>query len=265
MMKIPHFLLAVLILAPSSCAGADDRSGKEDNPAYAWHDSMLAAMGGEQAWKEARYISFRWQVLRHGEVVSDRAHYWDRWDGRYRLETRIRANSQMQADQSLVALFDVDTREGRAWVDGQPYTNEMGDQLVERAHAMFINDTYWLLMPYKWRDPGVTVEYLGPEVDDDGEWRVFHLSFDDVGLTPGDQYWVYVSAQPPHLVGKWQYHLEGRESKGPVIYWKNWRGFGPIQLATTREVSDGSFSIQFSDIEVSDRPPAAIFEPPTTN
>jgi hypothetical protein len=44
-------------------------------------------------------------------------------------------------------------------------------------------------MPYKLRDPGVILTYDGlrPERQ---RWTV-RLSFDGVGLTPKDKYWVY--------------------------------------------------------------------------
>ena len=31
------------------------------------------------------------------------------------------------------------------------------------AYAIWVNDTYWLLMPYKMKDPGVTLAYDGEE------------------------------------------------------------------------------------------------------
>lgn len=247
-------------LAAHACSSSESaRDTATTNPAYAWHDSVMAELGGEQGWARARYIKFRWNVFRGEELVSNRLHHWDRYDGRYRLETTLPEGS------SLLALFNVNSREGTAWLDGTPVSGAAGDSLVERAHAMFINDSYWLLMPYKWRDPGVRLESLGPRSDEDGSWQVFHLSFEDVGLTPGDQYWVYVSADPPHLVRKWQYHLQGREGKGPFIKWKDWQQFGPIKLATERESVNRDFRIEFKDVEVARRVPRRVFAPPTAN
>lgn len=263
MRKLLHPILFLSALVLLSCIGDQGEPAGEANLAYAWHDSVMAAMGGEKAWNRARYLTFRWNVIREGEVVSQRVHHWDRWGGKYRLETEIGGSETMGSDASLVALFDVETGEGQAWLDGRLYSDQMGAALVERAYSMFINDTYWLLMPYKWRDPGVNVEYLGQETDEDGTFHVVHLSFDQVGLTPGDQYWVYIPDELPHLVRKWQYHLQDQEEKGPVIYWRNWQDFGPIKLATLREPGDGGFQIEFTEIEVSRDVPEGVFEPPS--
>lgn len=260
MIQTRHLLFS-LVAAVAACAGGADEEAA--NPAFAWHDSVMAAMGGEDAWEHTRFLAFRWNVYRNGELVSDRKHHWDRYRGDYRLETTMRGSPE-EAERSLTVLFNVNTREGQAFVGGQPADEALNDSLVERAYGMFINDSYWLLMPYKWRDPGVNLEHVGAESDEDGGWQVFHLSFEEVGLTPGDQYWVYVSADPPHLVGKWRYHLQSMEERGPFIYWRNWQRFGGIMLATLREGEGDDFRIEFTDIEASRRTPDGVFQPPTT-
>ncbi len=245
--------LLVAVVVSVGCS----RSPEAEGPAYAWHDSVLAAMGGQDAWEETRYISFRWNVVREGQVISDRLHHWDRWNGRYRLETTVDGDS-------LLALLDVESRDGRVWLAGQEVTGARADSLVERAYAMFINDSYWLLMPYKWRDPGVNLEYLGEETHDDGTWQVLHLSFGDVGLTPGDQYWAYVDDRAPHLMRKWQYHLQGQDSKGVVFHWENWQETDAgIRIATERVPAEGNVRIRFPEVATSRDVPDELFEPPT--
>lgn len=229
-------------------------SGPAPGPARAWHDSVMQAMGGQEAWEKVRYLQFRWNVFRNGEIVSDRRHHWDRYTGDYRIET------VMPDGDSLRVLFNVETREGRAWVGGRQVSDARADSLIDRGHAMFINDSYWLLMPYKWSDPGVNLEYLGTETHEDGTWRVLHLSFEDVGRTPGDRYWAYVDDDPPHLMRKWQYHLQSQDEKGAMIRWEDWQEFGPIKLATRRvPAEDGGFRIEFHEIRVSTEVPEGVF------
>ena len=259
-MKTARCVLASLAFAAVACGG--DTGQTTSNPAYAWHDSVMAALGGEDAWERTRYLKFRWNVYRDGALVSDRVHHWDRYDGDYRLDLMVGGGGAHGAEHPVTVLFDVDTREGRAFMGGEPMDAAMADSLVERAYGMFINDSYWLLMPYKWRDPGVNLEHVGAESDDDGDWQVFHLSFDSVGLTPGDQYWVYVSDDPPHLVGKWRYHLQSMDEVGPFIYWRDWQEFGDIMLATQREPASPGFRIEFTEIEASRSVPEGVFEPP---
>lgn len=258
MSKARHPLISLVLLGAAACAG--ETGDEASNPAYAWHDSVMAALGGERAWERTRYLKFRWNVYRDGALVSDRTHHWDRFDGDYRLDMMVGGSD---AQHPVTVLFNVNTRDGAAYMGAERVDDAMADSLVERAYAMFINDSYWLLMPYKWRDPGVRLEYLGPESDEDGDWQVFHLSFEGVGLTPGDQYWVYVSDDAPHLVGKWRYHLQSMDERGSFIYWRNWQPFGDIMLATLREGSTGGFRIEFKEIEASRSVPDGVFEPPS--
>ena len=47
-----------------------------------------------------------------------------------------------------------------------------------------MNDAYWLLMPYKMRDPGVVLTLAGAEKKGEDAWDKVLLTFEGVGLTP---------------------------------------------------------------------------------
>ena len=51
-------------------------------------ERLLDSLGGREAWDATRFVAFHWIVGRDGEVLRDRSHAWDRFDGRYRLEYR---------------------------------------------------------------------------------------------------------------------------------------------------------------------------------
>ena len=201
MRRIPLLLLAAYAPIAAACAPPEPEA---EGPAYAWHDSVMAAVGGKKAWERARYIQFRWNLVRDGQLLGARMHYWDRRDGRYRVEVATGSSrSYMRSNQSVVVIFDLNTKEGRVWIDRQEFAGSMGAKMVEDAYSWFTDDSFMLLMPYLWRDPGVSLEYLHEDSDEQGSYQVVRLSFDDAGLKPGDQYWVYVDATAPHLVRKW--------------------------------------------------------------
>jgi hypothetical protein len=253
-------LLAACAPIAVACSAPEPEA---EGPAYAWHDSVMAATGGKKAWERARYIQFRWNLVRDGQIVGDRMHYWDRRDGRYRVEVATGpSRSVMRSNQSVVVIFDLETKEGRVWIDGQEFAGSMGATMVEDAFSWFADDSFALLMPFLWRDPGVNLEHLGADSDEAGNYQVVRLSFDDSGLQPGSQYWVYVDAASPHLVRKWQHQLQGREDKSTFFRWEQWQQFGDVMLATERNPVDGSYSVRFTDVQVSTRVPAGIFEPP---
>ncbi len=133
---------------------------------------------------------------------------------------------------------------------------------MKNAYAAWINDTYWLLAPYKLRDPGVTLAHAGQETVDGVAYDKLHLSFEGVGLTPGDQYWMYVHPETG-LVDRWAYVLEGQEPPPTAWEWQGWERYGPgIMLADQRVQPEGGRELPLAPISVPDELPDPVFESP---
>src|SRR5690606_15391957 len=93
---------------------------------------------------------------------------------------------------------------------------------METARGRTINDTYWLLAPFKLFDPGVTRTYVPDSSDADTD--VIRLSFDGVGLTPGDQYWLFIDKATGRLT-RWTLVLESNPT--PRSY--DWTAYQTLQ------------------------------------
>src|SRR5512145_725526 len=104
-----------LVLATSAAAWAQ---GTSELQATMVVDGMMDAMGGPTAMEKTRYLRFDWVVERDGKQVAHVRHLWDRYDGRYRVEWETREKHK------VVALFNVNTKEGKATVDGKPVEGE---------------------------------------------------------------------------------------------------------------------------------------------
>lgn len=207
-------------------------------------------------WEKARFIAFTFNVEREGKIAASYAHRWDRYTGDY----RVSGKDQQGAD--FVVLFNVNTKEGKAWKNGEPVADAA--EMLRRGYARFINDTYWLLMPLKAMDPGVHREYAGERTDSCGRtYDVVKLSFDQgVGLTPGDVYWMWVNRETG-LVDEWHMKLQSakpEEAPGEVVF-RDWRRFGGILLSTRREYRNRPFAIVLGDISVSQSVPPGAFQP----
>jgi hypothetical protein len=198
------------------------------------------AMGGAEHWADVRYLRFDWAVERDGAEAARARHLWDRHRNRYRVEWRTREG------QAMLALFDVGTRAGRVWVDGVEASGDDAKKQLERAYGRFVNDTYWLLMPWKLRDPGVHVAMAGEHPADGKMYDMLHVHFDQVGLTPGDQYWAFVDRQSG-LMDRWAYFLEGdhKEKGEPSLekatawMWSDWQKVGGVMLSRDRRMVGG--------------------------
>lgn len=233
----------------STAAAPAPQQGTADPAAAAVAARVLEAMGGEAAWSEARFLRFGF--------AGRRQHAWDRWTGLHRVA------GQTQEGESYVVVHDLDTREGRAWVDGEEVAGERAAELLENAWGAWVNDTYWLLMPIKLRDPGVTLAHEGRRELDGTEYEVLHLSFENVGLTPGDHYWAYVHPDSGQM-DYWAFRLESMPPDAePVLWrWSGWQDHAGVRLASRREQVGGDRVLELSPIEVSREVPAGAFEGP---
>ncbi len=182
--------------------------------------ATIERMGGWRAWEETRYLSW--------SFFGRREHYWDRHTGRVRIEGPV-------GDERRLWLMNVETLAGRAWRNGEEITDpEALREALQLGRQVWVNDSYWLIMPFKLLDPGVTLKYGGERALPDGRAAdVLDLRFSPgVGYTPENRYEVYV-ARDTGLVEQWSFYRQASETE-PVftLPWAGWRPFGRIWIAT---------------------------------
>jgi hypothetical protein len=243
-------LLAVVVSAPCLAGPATS----SDPKAMAIADKVMQALGGTEAWNNAHYLRFDFAVDREGKNLVRRAHTWDKWTGRYRLEAKTKEGAP------YVVVMNINTKEGSAYLSGKKLEGDEASKYLEQAYATWVNDTYWLLMPYKMKDPGVILALDGEGKSASGMCDKVRLTFDNVGLTPKDKYWAYVNRKTG-LVDRWDFVLKGENKPPESFTWKNWKAYGKIQLADDRVSPDGT-RIYFPVLEVPDTVADAVFTAP---
>jgi hypothetical protein len=215
---------------------------------------LTEALGGPEAWASLPYLRFDFARSAEGERTTIASHFWSRHDGRYRVEW-----SNDQGD--YVALFNVNTREGEVFLNGEPVEAEQHEALLNRAYGRYINDTYWMLAPSKVFDEGVT-RTLMPD-SSDGTNDVIRLSFQEVGLTPGDQYWLYVDRETGKLQ-KWAFILQNNQTGVPSYFdWVDYQELkaprGTVRIST-RKQSPGGPAVLTDRLEAPRNVPEGMFE-----
>jgi hypothetical protein len=155
--------------------------------------------------------------------------------------------------------MNVDTRTGRVWKGGVEITEAaaLADAL-DLGRQIWVNDSYWLVMPYKLLDPGVTLKYSGVRPMADGRPAdVLTLTFGEgVGYTPNNRYEVFV-AQDTGLVEQWSFFENASDAEPRfTMPWSGWQKFGDIMLATGKG-RDADWAIV-----VSRERPEGIFDAP---
>jgi len=252
----PHALTAVLatLAALAVLAAAAPPAAAEAEPqARRVAERVVEALGGEAAWGNVRLVHFGF--------AGRRTHHWDLTTGRHRVEGETRDGER------YLVIEHLDDRTGRAWVDGVEVAGERAAELLETAYGAWVNDTYWLLMPYKLLDPGVHLTHERTEEVGGAVYDVLGLRFDAVGLTPGDRYWAWVN-RDTGLMDRWAYRLQSQpEDAEPTVWlWQGWDWYGPegarVRLAPRREMLDGGRTLLLDPIEISDAVPEALFTGP---
>ena len=242
--------LAVLLLLSQPVAAENppapgfDLAGS-DQEAIAIADQVMQKLGGREAWDNTHYITWSFFGLRR--------HVWDKHTGDLRVE-----GTDRETGKPYLILMNLPTMKGRAWADGEEITDpgELAKRL-DYGEAVWINDSYWMFMPYKLKDSGVTLKYLGERPMLDGRpASVLQLTFAGVGRTPQNKYYVYV-ADDTGLVEQWDYFEDaGHAEPGFQNPWHNWQRYGNILLSDDRGERGHTGIAVFTEL------PAAILDSP---
>jgi hypothetical protein len=250
----PSFPSAPSFPAAPSFPSAASMPSASDARATAIADRVMDALGGKEAWDATRFLRFTFGSERDGKFMG-RTHNWDKWTGRYRVEGDTRDGLR------FVILMNLNTREGSAWLAGRQMEGAELKAQLERGYGMWVNDTYWLLMPYKMRDPGVILSYAGEETDGGAMYDKVKLTFENVGLTPRDAYWVWVN-RDTGLVDRWDYVLKGENVPPTTWRWSSWKKYGGIMLSGERTNAADGHKIMLPDIAVLEGVPDPVFTSP---
>lgn len=243
-----YYVALVVVLA--ACQHADQGAAVVENtaaPGFDYEnsdpaavelaDSIMSAMGGRRNWDNTRFIS--WQF-------GSRHLTWDKHTGRVRVET---------AD-STIYLINLHTGEGKVQVKGEEVVDkELLEAKRKEGEAYWINDAYWLVMPFKLKDTGVTLKYLGEETVDSARYNLLQVTFKDVGNTPQNKYLLYVDLTD-NLVKKWAYYKDAAQDTATfMLPWDNYKQYGDILLSADRADGRGPKSVR-----VDKQMPDTVFE-----
>ena len=211
-MKLFFQLLVLLGIAclPTTSSLAQDNDAKAQQLATA----VWQASGGEK-WSTVKEIFFTFDVEKNNQPVLLAEHDWKVDAG----TDRVRWNGKDVTVNLVSPAQDEDN---------------------QAAYRRWVNDSYWLLAPLKIRDPGVKIQYEGSKDVQGTKREVLHLSFQQVGLTPNDQYLLYIDPQT-NLVTAWDYMPKPDTSVN--MSWENYQKAGGLLLATEHKLPEASIRI----------------------
>jgi len=232
--------LSLLLVLCTGCKEKEAVSESSDNPsnnkteiqdkkAAQLVSSMMTAMGGEDKWDDLNYVSWTFFGARY--LV------WDKKGGRVRIDS---------PKDTSIYLVDLNNLEGKVIKGGEEVTDPAElTKLLKRAKSIWINDSYWLFMPFKLQDPGVSVNYMREDTMIGGvAASVLALTFKDVGNTPDNKYEVYVDKND-NLIKQWAFFKEANQDTPPRIWpWDNYQTHNGIMLSSERADKSGPSNVR---------------------
>ena len=175
---------------------------------------VLDSMGGEKAWQESRYISW--------EFIGIRRWLWDKYTG------DVRFNSY---EDNLTVLMNLESEEGKAFYDKEQLNDpDSLNKILDLTRKAWVNDSYWLVMPFKLLEPGVVLSYLNEKNDMAGNLcDVIEMHFDSVGYTPQNKYDIYIDKETS-LVSQWTFYPHYDSTALFSTPWQDYKKYGDIYL-----------------------------------
>ncbi|HMJ06478.1 MAG TPA: hypothetical protein VK474_09515 [Chthoniobacterales bacterium] len=210
-MKFRHFGLVCALLFPTQLFAQDAKA--QELAKEVWQ-----ASGGEN-WAQVKELRFTFIVEQDGKELVSAEHDWKMASGTDEVKWK---GKKVAVNLSAPAQ----------------------DEESKAAYARWTNDSYWLLAPLKLLDSGVKLAYEGGKESEGVACEVLRVSFEQVGLTPGDQYLLYIDPQTK-LIRAWDYMPKA----DTVMHgtWEKYETVGGLKLAT--EHNFGGKMIRFEKIE----------------
>jgi len=213
-------IVSFLTLIVPIAGAAEEASGKAEQLTM----DLWKASGGDN-WDKVNEMHFTFVVEQGGKQLFKAQHLWNVAKGTDEVKWTDKEGKDHQVTANLLT----------------PPSDEEG----KTAYARWVNDSYWLMAPLKIRDRGVKVEAEGMKDFNGVQCETVRLKFENVGLTPTDQYIFYIDPKTK-LPMAWDYIPES--GKGMQTTWEKFQSFGGLNLAT--EHNFGDKTIKLTDIKV---------------
>lgn len=201
---------------------------------------VLLTNGGLENWEATPYIAWTF--------FNSRRLLWDKQNRRARIQ------SLRDDYQAIINLADTT---GQVYFRGEQLTHpDSLSKYLNRAYRIWINDSYWLVMPFKLLDPGVTLKYIGADTLENGLIaEVIELTFENVGVTPDNKYHVWIDSETNFIV-QWAFFTNYKDSEPRFSNrWADYQRYGQIYLS-----GDRGENRTLEDIKVLDNVPNKVFE-----
>ncbi|WP_298498638.1 hypothetical protein [uncultured Algibacter sp.] len=132
------------------------------------------------------------------------------------------------------------------------YNRTSIDSVSIKADKAFINDKFWLLIPFQlvW-DKGTTISTPAKETAPISKKQLNKITItyaNEGGYTPGDAYDIYFDDH--YLIKEWAFRKGNSPKAGLINTFENYQDYNGIKIALDHKKGDDDWNLNFSNIKI---------------
>ncbi|NND88897.1 MAG: hypothetical protein HKM28_06600 [Flavobacteriaceae bacterium] len=225
---IRAILSLCLLLFIVSCQSKTDQPSEDTNDSSNTDElsvaETIAYKNGLENWDEVTEIDFTFNVDRGGNHF-ERSWKWN------------------PTTHDVTLMTSSDTIR---------YNRKQVDSLTLQADSGFINDSYWLLAPFKlvW-DEGTSFSEVTKElapISQDTLNKITLTYGDEGGYTPGDAYDLFYDSK--FILREWIFRKGNAPSPSMITTFEDYEKYEGLNIAKMHKDSTGTFQLYFTNISV---------------
>lgn len=221
----PLYLGLISLLLVSSCKSDQQKTTSNEDKKEFTIAEKIANTHGFENWKNVSEIKFTFQVDRDSVKGNGRSWTW-------------------QPKTDIVSMTA-----GKKTISYK--RNEM-DSTHIAADRAFINDKFWLLVPFQlvWDTSATISESKKAEAPiSKTELNLITLTYpNEGGYTPGDAYDIYYGND--YIIKEWVFRKGNSVEPSLTTTFENIKDYNGIKIATDHKMADGNWNLNFTDVNI---------------
>lgn len=218
------YLGLICLFLVSACKSEKNKTVTEETKELTVAEKIAYAHGFEN-WKNVEEVKFTFKVDRDTIKGKGRSWIWKPKEDSVKMVT----------GETTVA-----------------YVRSKMDSTHIGADRGFINDKYWLLVPFQlvWdtsatiSEAKITVAPISKE-----ELNMITITYsDEGGYTPGDAYDIYFD--DTYSIREWVYRRGNTEEPSLTTTFENYKDYNGIKIATDHKQEGGNWNLNFADVSI---------------
>ncbi|WP_426431273.1 hypothetical protein ACPX19_02450 [Winogradskyella sp. HB-48] len=221
----PLYLSFICLLILSSCKSEKKETTTEEKVIELSIAEKIAIAHGIENWDNVKKVEFTFKVDRDTIKGSGRSWVW------YPKEDSVYMSAGTQEIK---------------------YSRRNLDSVPANADRAFINDKYWLLVPFQlvWDTSATISEPKKVELPINKEQLdMITITYpDEGGYTPGDAYDIYYDEN--YLIKEWTYRQGNSPEPSLSNTFENYQNFNGIKIAIDHKKDNGNWNLNFTGVSI---------------